>query len=128
VSVGAEVFYTTSSDFFVSKPNRRLWSRVARWCILIPKIAILGQFWRAFEWKLGIFYDHLEYFTAIWYNLWPSGIVCSHFACFSQFGMFGPRKKSGNPALVMRIFGLDFFRADFGKTKRILPGSNPRVA
>jgi hypothetical protein len=25
-----------------------------------------------------IFYDYLEYFTAIWHNLWPVGIVCGH--------------------------------------------------
>jgi hypothetical protein len=25
-----------------------------------------------------IFYDHSEYFTAIWYNLWLFGIVCSY--------------------------------------------------
>jgi hypothetical protein len=25
-----------------------------------------------------IFYDHLEYFAAIWYSLWPFGIVCGH--------------------------------------------------
>jgi hypothetical protein len=42
--------------------------------------------------NVGIFYDHLEYFTDIWYNLWPFGIVCGHLLCFSQFGMFGPRK------------------------------------
>jgi hypothetical protein len=29
---------------------------------------------------------------AIWYNLWPFGIVCGHLLHFSQFGMFGPRK------------------------------------
>jgi hypothetical protein len=45
--------------------------------------------------NVGIFYNHLEYFTAIWYNLWPFGIVCAHFEYFSQFGMIGP-KKSGN--------------------------------
>jgi hypothetical protein len=28
--------------------------------------------------NVGIFYDHLEYFMAIWYNLLPSGIVCGH--------------------------------------------------
>jgi hypothetical protein len=39
-----------------------------------------------------IFYDHLEYFMAIWYNSWPFGIVCGHLLHFSQFGMFGPRK------------------------------------
>jgi hypothetical protein len=29
-----------------------------------------------------IFYDHLEYFTAIWCNLWLFGIVCGHLVCF----------------------------------------------
>jgi hypothetical protein len=43
-----------------------------------------------------IFYDHLEYNTGIWYNLWPFGTVCGHLVYFSHFGMFGPRK-SGNP-------------------------------
>jgi hypothetical protein len=27
---------------------------------------------------IGIFYDHGGYLTAIWYNLWPFGIVCGH--------------------------------------------------
>jgi hypothetical protein len=35
--------------------------------------------------NVGIFCDHLEYFTAIWYILLQFGI-------FSRFGMFGPRK------------------------------------
>jgi hypothetical protein len=40
--------------------------------------------------NVGIFYDHLEYFMAIWYNLWPFGIaIC---IIFPNFGMFGPRK------------------------------------
>jgi hypothetical protein len=39
-----------------------------------------------------IFYDHLEYFTAIAYILQPFGLVCGPFGIFSQFGMFGPRK------------------------------------
>jgi hypothetical protein len=52
----------------------------------------LGKFWRAFEWKMlvyfmaiwnilwpfGIIYGHLEYFMAIWYNLWPFGIIYGH--------------------------------------------------
>jgi hypothetical protein len=42
--------------------------------------------------NVGIFYDHLEYFTAIWYNLWPFSIVCGHLVYFSHFGVFGPRK------------------------------------
>jgi hypothetical protein len=31
-------------------------------------------------------------FTAIWYNLWPFGIVCDHLVYFLRFGMFGPIK------------------------------------
>jgi hypothetical protein len=42
--------------------------------------------------NVGIFYDHLEYFMASWYNFWPFGTVCGHLLYFSQFGMFGPRK------------------------------------
>jgi hypothetical protein len=30
-----------------------------------------------------LFYHHLEYFTAIWYNVWPFGIVCGHLVYFS---------------------------------------------
>jgi hypothetical protein len=41
---------------------------------------------------VGIFYDHLKYFMAILYNLWPFGIVCGHLLYFSQFGMFRSRK------------------------------------
>jgi hypothetical protein len=42
--------------------------------------------------NVGIFYDHLKYFMAIWYHLWPFGIVCGYLVYFSHFGMFGPRK------------------------------------
>jgi hypothetical protein len=38
------------------------------------------------------FYDHLEYFTALWYNLQPLGIASGHLVYFFCFGMFGPRK------------------------------------
>jgi hypothetical protein len=51
-----------------------------------------------------IFYDHLEYFKAIWYYLWPFGIVCDHLFYFSRFGMFGPRK------LCQRWIQVNFFR------------------
>jgi hypothetical protein len=37
------------------------------------------------------FCDHLEYFTALWYNIWPFGLVCCHLVYFPHFGMFGPR-------------------------------------
>jgi hypothetical protein len=40
----------------------------------------------------GIFYDHLEYFTAIWYILWPFGIVSGHLVHFYRLGMLRPRK------------------------------------
>jgi hypothetical protein len=54
----------------------------------------LGIFWRALPRMSNVvlFYDHLEYFTAIWYTLWPFGIVCGNLVYFSRFGMFGPRK------------------------------------
>jgi hypothetical protein len=38
--------------------------------------------------NVSIFYDHVDYFTAIWRNLSPFG----HLVYFSGFGMFGPRK------------------------------------
>jgi hypothetical protein len=39
-----------------------------------------------------IFYDNLEYFTAIWHNVRQFGIVCGRLVYFSQFGMLGQRK------------------------------------
>jgi hypothetical protein len=45
--------------------------------------------------NLGIFYDHLVYFTAIGNNLWPFGIFCGHLVYFSRFGMLY-QEKSGN--------------------------------
>jgi hypothetical protein len=48
-----------------------------------------SHFWENLE-GLGmenvvIFYNHLEYFTAIWYNLWPFGI-----GSLWSFGTFFP--------------------------------------
>jgi hypothetical protein len=42
----------------------------------------------------GIFYGHLEYFTVIWYILWPY---------FPHFGMLC-QEKSGNPAYISENF------------------------
>jgi hypothetical protein len=42
--------------------------------------------------KVLIFYVHLEYFKAIWYNLGPFGIVCGRLVYLLRFGMFGTRK------------------------------------
>jgi hypothetical protein len=50
--------------------------------------------------KMGIFYDHLVYFTAIGNILWPFGIFCSHLVHFPRFGILH-QEKSGNPACVL---------------------------
>jgi hypothetical protein len=42
--------------------------------------------------NIGIFYDHWEYWSAIWYISMQFGIVCHHLVYFSRFGRFGPRK------------------------------------
>jgi hypothetical protein len=55
--------------------------------------------------NLGIFDDHLVYFTAIGNMLWPFGIFCGHLVYFvviwciyfSRFGILD-QEKSGNPA------------------------------
>jgi hypothetical protein len=42
-------------------------TRVARWFVFKPKIPICVYiFWRALEWKMDIFYVHLEYLKDIW--------------------------------------------------------------
>jgi hypothetical protein len=60
------------------------------------KNPILCKFWRDLELKM------LLYFMTIWNILWPFdiiyGIVCGHLVYSSHFSMYGPRKKSGNPA------------------------------
>jgi hypothetical protein len=40
--------------------------------------------------NLGIFCDHLVYFTAIGNILWPFGIFGSNLVYFSPFWYFGP--------------------------------------
>jgi hypothetical protein len=55
-----------------------------------------SQFWLNLEGlRMGnvvILYHQLEYFTAIWYNLWPFGVACGRLVYFFRFGMFEPRK------------------------------------
>jgi hypothetical protein len=46
--------------------------------------------------NLGVFYDHLVYFTAIGNILWPFGIFCGHLVYFPCFGILY-QEKSGNP-------------------------------
>jgi hypothetical protein len=52
-------------------------ARVARWLSFKPKNRSFGQILEGLGTdNVGKFYDHSEYFTAIWYNSWPFGIVC----------------------------------------------------
>jgi hypothetical protein len=44
----------------------------------------------------GIFYSHLEYFTVLWYILWPFGNVMEIWYIFPRFGILC-QEKSGNP-------------------------------
>jgi hypothetical protein len=45
----------------------------------------------------GIFYGYLEYFTVIWYILWPFVNVAVIWYIFPRFGILC-QEKSGNPA------------------------------
>jgi hypothetical protein len=45
----------------------------------------LGIFGRALEWKMLVFFGHLEYFTAICYILWPFGTFCGHLVYLLPF-------------------------------------------
>jgi hypothetical protein len=55
--------------------------------------------------NVGIFYDHLLYIKAIWYYLWPFGIVCGHLLFFS-FLVCLDQEKSGNTGVDM-LHGVD---------------------
>jgi hypothetical protein len=49
--------------------------------------------------NFGIFFVHLEHFTAIWYILWSFGNVVIIWYGFHHFGVLC-QEKSGNPGLV----------------------------
>jgi hypothetical protein len=51
--------------------------------------------------NIVIFYDHLEYFMAIWYNLWQFVIVYLHMVIWYIF-LILDQNKSGNPACFRR--------------------------
>jgi hypothetical protein len=42
--------------------------------------------------NVGIFYDRLEHFMAIWHNVRQFCVVFGHLVYFVHFGIFGPRK------------------------------------
>jgi hypothetical protein len=71
-------------------------SRVARWFIFRPKIPIWVNLGGIGMENVGMFCDHLEHFTTIWYSLWPFGIICGNLDYFSLF-IFLDKEKSGNP-------------------------------
>jgi hypothetical protein len=48
--------------------------------------------------KVGIFYGHVEYFTIVWYILWPFGNVVIIWYIFPCFGVLC-QGKSGNPVV-----------------------------
>jgi hypothetical protein len=56
--------------------------------------------WESLGWEnVATYYGHSEYFTNIWYILWPLGTVCVHLVHFSGFGIM-PQEQSGNPVRV----------------------------
>jgi hypothetical protein len=69
--------------------------------------------------NLGIFYDHLVYFTAIGNILWPFGIFCGNLEYFVVIWYIYPRfgildqEKSGSPELHKSNVGMG--RALFSK-------------
>jgi hypothetical protein len=57
-----------------------------------------------------IFYGHLEYFTVIWYILWPFGTVVVIWYIFPRFGILC-REKSGSPGFKWKAhFYFMFFQ------------------
>jgi hypothetical protein len=60
-----------------------------------------SKFWSILEGlrmeNAGIFYGHLEYFTIIWYLLWPLGNVVVIWYIFPRFGILC-QDESGSPA------------------------------
>jgi hypothetical protein len=62
--------------------------------------------------NVGIFYDHLEYFMATWYNLWTFGIVCGLVYCYIFPNLEClDQEKPGNPSSTSS------FRHDGGKER-----------
>jgi hypothetical protein len=60
--------------------------RVARWFNFKPKNPNLGYILENLGMEdVVLFYDHLEYFMAILYNLWPFGLVVVNWHIFFLF-------------------------------------------
>jgi hypothetical protein len=77
-------------------------TRVARWFVFKPKIPIWVNFGGSYRMENArIFYDHLKYFTVIWYILWPFGNVVVIWYIFLRFGILC-QEKSGNYVLYRK--------------------------
>jgi hypothetical protein len=63
-----------------------------------------------------IFYGHLEYFTATWYNLQPFGIVCGSFGVFFPFWYVWTKK---NLATLLSLTGVFEYFFLFTKSDKI---------
>jgi hypothetical protein len=68
-------------------------------CVIIVIIAMEN---------LGLFYDHVVYFTAIEHILWPFGIFCGHLVFFPRFGILY-QEKSGNPGLIKQKIAFYYY-------------------
>jgi hypothetical protein len=82
-----------SATFF--SPEKKFWEKRSQprsqGCQMVyfsDQTSRLGIFWSTLEWKM------LVHFTAVLYDLWLFGIVCSHLVYFSHLD----EEKSGNPA------------------------------
>jgi hypothetical protein len=93
---------------YMASVGAELESRVARWFCFQTKNPNFGKVWRVFQWKIyiGIFYDHLVYFTAIGNILWPFGMFCSHLVYFPRFGIIYIRKIWQPCSIAMQEWGL----------------------
>jgi hypothetical protein len=75
------------------------------------------------EWNMLLYYyGNVEYFTPIWYHLWPFRIICGHLVHFSRFGMIAPRKiwQPWNRTVICscKIF-LQIFRRNIYRKRRM---------
>jgi hypothetical protein len=66
--------------------------------------------------NLGIFYDHLVYFTTIGNNLWPLVYFVVIWYILPRFGILD-KEKSGNPVSDKKMHGLHLLQLLLGLGK-----------
>jgi hypothetical protein len=94
---------------------------VARWFILMPKIAIRVDFGGPWNGKCWYFlYDHLGNFTAAWYILWSSGTVCGHLIYFFTFLYVWTKKNLAIHICLLRQSFMEWLNLEgFGDKKNL---------